>query len=31
MVAGADEMGQMEHVLNVYVQKNAPGCCADFR
>jgi len=30
-VAGADEMGQMEHLLNVFVSKCAPGVCADFR
>lgn len=30
-VEGAGEMGEMEHLLNVYVQKNAPGACADFR
>lgn len=28
--AEAKEMGENEHLLNVYVQKNAPGSCADF-
>lgn len=27
---GAEEMGENEHKLNVYVQKYAPGSCADF-
>ena len=27
---GAEEMGENEHKLNVYVQKNAAGSCADF-
>lgn len=29
-VQGAEEMGEAEHKLNVYVQKNAPGSCAEF-
>jgi hypothetical protein len=29
-VQGAQEMGENEHKLNVYVQKNAAGSCADF-
>jgi hypothetical protein len=27
---GAEEMGQMEHLLNVYVSRAAKGSCADF-
>lgn len=29
-VQEAKEMGENEHLLNVYVQKNAPGSCAEF-
>ena len=30
MVQGADKMNDNEHLLNVYVAKNAAGSCADF-
>lgn len=30
-VEGAEQMGQMEHLLNVYAARAAPGAIAEFR